>query len=207
MSRLRSTTPHAGLVLVLLVLSQSRAHAQEQTPAFVLDLTLPLSCASHWDLSVQAMYKLAYKWTHEHKLNDWRYSEIKKEIHYDSNKTRNDLRPEDCVQLSYKTFIDIPSFFNSYLASHVLQMGVSKTVCVSGNHMHEHVVFSDLLVIGSFDVDLSATIEHTPQSLSVTASSGISVPWYLTPIRDAVFKHIKTSLVEYIGLMAGELCE
>jgi hypothetical protein len=206
MSRVRITTPHAGLVLVLLVLSQSRAHAQEQTSVFVLNTTLPLSCAAHWDLSVQAMYKLAYKWTHEHKLNNWRYSEIKKEeIHYDSNKIRNDFK--NCVQLAYKTFIDIPSFFNSYLASHVLQMGVSKTVCVSGNHMHEHVVFSDLLVIGSFDIDLSATIEHTPQSLSVTASSGISVPWYLTPIRDAVFKHIKTSLEEYIGLMAGQLCE
>lgn len=212
MSRHYTATPQAGLLLVLLALSQPSVHAQRQASAFVLDLTLPLSCAAHWDLSVQSMYKLAYKWTHEHKLNDWRYSEIKKgEIYddtpYDSNKTRNDLKPEDCVQLSYKTFIEIPSFFNSYLASHVLPMGVSKTVCASGQHMHEHVVFSDLLVIGSFDMDLNATIEHTQQRLSVTASSSITIPWYLTPIGDTVIKHIKESLVEYIGILADELCE
>jgi hypothetical protein len=202
------TTPQAGLLFMLLCLSHQSVCAQRQPPAFVLDLTSPLSCAAHWDLSMQNMYKLAYKWTHEHKLNDWRYSEIKREkIHYDSNNTRNDLKPEDCVLLSYKTFIEIPSFFNSYLASHVLPMGVSKTVCASRQHMHEHVVFSDLLVIGSFDIDLNATIAHAPQHLSVAAASVIAIPWYLTPIRDTVLKHIKESLVQYIGIMADQLCE
>jgi hypothetical protein len=73
--------------------------------------------------------------------------------------------------------------------------------------MHEHVVFSDLLVIGSFDIDLNATIEHAPQHLSVAAASVIAIPWYLTPIRDTVLKHIKESLVQYIGIMADQLCE
>lgn len=208
MSRHLISASQAGLLLLLLSLSQQSVRAQRQAPALVLDHTLPLSCAAHWDLSVQNMYKLAYKWTHEHKLNDWKYSEIKKEeIHYNSKTSWSGSEPQDCVQVSYKTFIEIPSFFNSYLTSHVLQMSVAKRVCVSGQRLQEHVVFSDLILIGSLSIDMNAKIDNTAKQLSVNAVSQIEIPWYLTPIRETVLKHIRKSLVQYIGILADGLCE
>jgi hypothetical protein len=229
MSRHLAASLQASVLLVCLsiVISPPSVHAQRQArrhaPAIVLDLALPLACTPQWDLSVHRMYKLAYTWTHHHKLLDWTYSGAgSTQLQYKSqnasqsaargaqNPAREAQNPareaQECVQLSYRTLIDIPSFFNSYLASHSLPLSVSKRICVSGRHMHERVVFSDLLLVGSFGIDINATIDREPDQLAVETSLEIEVPWYLAPARETVLKHIKQSVAEYIQLLADDLC-
>jgi hypothetical protein len=214
MCRHRAASLPASVLLVCLSLIRSpqsacaQRPAQRPAPALVLDLALPLSCAPQWDLSVQRMYKLAYTWTHQHKLLDWTYSGADTPLQYRSQNASQSARQnaEECVQLSYRTLIDIPSFFNSYLASHSLPLSVAKGICASGRHMHERVVFSDLILVGSFSMDINATIERRPDRLAVAASSEIEVPWYLAPARETVLKHIKRSVAEYIQLLADDLC-
>ena len=46
--------------------------------------TLPLSCDAQWNLTSSNMQKIAYLWTHENKIDNWVYSETKK--NYDKTK-------------------------------------------------------------------------------------------------------------------------
>lgn len=182
-------------------------HAEERVHTIDLSVTHPLSCTGEWDLNTHRMYKLAYKWTRERALKDWTFQEIpSKPLLNPSRNVTLDPERSECVQLSYKTTINIPTFFYSYLPSHVLPLRVTKHICVSGSQMEERVRLSDVLIIGGFDMDIAATIKRDPNLLLASAKSELTVPWYLIPVRETVLKHIRTSIIEYTELLAEELC-
>jgi len=194
-----------GFCLVLL--SPHTVLGTESIHTIDFGVTQPLSCTAEWDLSTHRMYKLAYTWTHEHALLDWTFNQVpRKPLLHSSRNVTYDPAGSECIQLSYKTTIDIPAFFNSYLPSHVLPLRVAKRMCVSGSQMEERVRLSDVLVIGGFDIDLTATIERDPNLLRASAKSELIIPWYLVPVRETVLRHIRNSITEYTQILAKELC-
>jgi hypothetical protein len=176
-------------------------------PIYTLDFSVaqPLACEAQWDLSTHRMYKLAYTWTREHTLLDWTFNQVppKPLLQHTGNATDPG---SECIQLSYRTSIDTPSFFNKYLPSHVLALRVAKRMCASGPDMQERVRFSDVLVIGEFDMLITASIERNPNLIRLSARSELEVPWYLTPVRSTLLGHIRKSITEYTQILANELC-
>jgi len=66
------------LFFVLLATFWKSIHGNGEEIVFFRDHTIPVECSSHWDLSLEKMYGIAFKWTHEHKLEKWKYLEIQK---------------------------------------------------------------------------------------------------------------------------------
>lgn len=189
----------------LFLLSPHTVLGAEPVHTIDFSVTQPLSCTAEWDLSTHRMYKLAYTWTREHTLLDWTFNQVPPKPLLQYTRNASDAGSE-CIQLSYKTTIDTPSFFNTYLPSHILALRVAKRMCASGYHMEERVRISDVLVIGGFDIDLTATIERDPNLLRAFAKSELIIPWYLVPVRETVLRHIRNSITEYTQILAQELC-
>ena len=119
---------------------------------------MQLACEGVWDVSNHNMYDLAYKWTHQHTLKDWKYVR---------------LQDPACVQLGYLTQIQLAPTFQQFVPSQVLRSSMVKKVCVSDNVLQETLVLRNIILIDTLQIDMNATIHsdtHTFGNSSVNGS-------------------------------------
>jgi hypothetical protein len=155
---------------------------------------IPLACAGAWDVSNHNMYDLAYKWTHQHTLQDWQYARLS----------------DGCVQVSYVTRIRLAATFQHFVPSRVLRASMLKKVCVSGSVLQETLVLNELLLVDTLQIDMNATLHSDAQRVAhrvaFVSSTELAVPWFLRLFENSVKQQLEASLREYHALLAGSLC-
>lgn len=156
-----------------------------------VEQAVPLACEGAWDVSNHNMYDLAYKWTHEHTLRDWRYVR---------------LNEPGCVQVSYLTKIRLASTFQHFVPSRVLRSSMLKKVCVSGSALQETLVLGNLVLIDTLEIDMHATLHNDNHTAVFVSTTELPVPWFLKLFESSIYQQVEASLREYHALLADSLC-
>lgn len=176
----------------------------------VVQKTLPLSCSGSWNVSSVSMYNVAYKWTHEHPLNDWLYTSMPQKTQSpEPLGSRITIRPvsAECAQISYGAVVHVPTRFSSYVPAQMLRTNVSKHVCVASRSLQETVVFSEILMLGSMTLTLEGTIDNHKRQASFSSSCDIRLPWFAIPLKLLIYDHIRRSMLEYMDILHDSLCD
>jgi hypothetical protein len=162
----------------------------------LVEQSLPLQCDATWDVSSHSMYDLAYKWTHEQNLVDWKYVDLQSS-------------EPGCVQVSYRTSIKLLSVFREFLPTQLLHTQMFKKVCARGPVLQETLVLKNLIIIDTMRIDMNATIlrnDKKPGSVLFVSATEIPIPWYLQFLHPTINEQVEGSLHEYHGLIAQLLC-
>ena len=152
----------------------------------------------NWDISSATMHNIAYMWTHQQDMDTWEYKEDYKPILF--------FPESDCRIIEYETNVQVPKVFSEYMPSKMSKTHILKKVCATSQVLKEKVQFSKILFIGSFEIDMIATIDNHKNQTLFTGNCDIVLPWFAHPIKSAIFRHIKNSMLEYIDLLSNSLC-
>jgi hypothetical protein len=152
----------------------------------------------NWDISSATMHNIAYMWTHQQDMDTWEYKEDYKPILF--------FPESDCRIIEYETNVQVPKVFSEYMPSKMSKTHILKKVCATSQVLKEKVQFSKILFIGSFEIDMIATIDNHKNQTLFTGNCDIELPWFALPIKSAVFRHVKNSMIEYINLLSNSLC-
>ena len=194
-----------------LVLAQLVSASKEA----VLHQTIPLACSAHWDIGASSMQNIAYRWTHQHKIKGWQYTSVEPPsfpaIHVNNPAPAPRIPPQqqllDCVHITYDTSVQVPRALSTYIPNNVLKTNVTKEVCASSEHLSEHVRFSNIIMLGSFSLQLESTIDNDKHTAVFDSSCEITLPWFSLPLKGLILKHLQQSVVEYMHLLADSLCD
>ena len=171
--------------------------------------TLPLSCNAHWNLTSSNMEKIAYLWTHEHKIDNWFYREttIPSMTKHSDKKKIMIKQNINCSLIEYDTVVKVPQTFKEMLPSRVAETHVHKQICANNYELRERVRFSKIILLGSFDLTINSIIDNEKHQVVFDFDSNIALPWFAKPFQTVVYKHLKKSIEEYVELVAKCLCE
>ena len=168
--------------------------------------TIPLSCVARWDTSSANMHNVAYKWTHEKTIRNWQYTEINAPSRL-VQLTSHLLPDATCVLIAYGTVVQLPPGFANYIPSQAMNTDVSKQVCSSSKELAETVLFSNIVLLGSFTVKLQAIIDNEEANATFDSTCDIALPWFAQPLRKIIFAHISDSILEYMHILADSVCD
>jgi hypothetical protein len=142
-------------------------------------------------------------WTHEHKVRNWLYKQTRT-----PSETYNDgaITNTSCAFIEYDTVVKVPQRFTDFIPSRVTETHVQKQVCASSEQLTERLRFSQIILLGSFTLQLKASIDNVQQQAVFIATGEITLPWFTQPLTQLIFGHLNKSIVEYIHLLANSLC-
>jgi len=163
------------------------------------DASISLSCIAQWNISSATLHKVAYTWTHEHKVSNWIYKSLP---HVEDIQFENST----CAFMEYDTIVKVPKKFVDYIPARVTETHVYKQVCANSNKLLERVRFSKILFINSFAINLQSTIDNEHQRADFIATCNMPMPWFAQPLKQIIYGHVKKSIVEYMHLLADSLC-
>jgi len=185
------------LRLVLLAMCLSYACATEHDIS--TDASIPLTCIAQWNISSETLHKVAYLWTHEHKVTNWIFKPL-------PNTADIKFENSTCASIEYDTVVKVPRVFVDFIPSRVTETHVYKQVCANSNELIERVRFSKILFIGSFSINLQSTIDNEHQRADFSATSDMPLPWFTHPLKKMIFENVKNSILEYMHVLTDSLC-
>jgi hypothetical protein len=165
--------------------------------------TVPLSCVAHWNISSAHMEHIAYMWTHEHKVRNWLYKQTSTPVERNNDWS---FANTSCAIIEYDTVVKVPQRFADFIPSRVTETHVQKQICASSNELTERLRFSKIMLLGSFTLQLKSTIDNVQQHAVFVSTGDIALPWFVQPVRQIIFGHLKKSILEYTNLLANSLC-
>jgi hypothetical protein len=162
-----------------------------------INTKLPLSCPAHWNVTSAYMERLAYMWTHEHKVRNWIYKET----------ADPSLANSTCALMEYDTVVKVPQRFADFIPSRVTETHVNKQVCGSRTELTERLRFSKIMLLGGFTITLHSSIDNERQLVVFACTCNIALPWFTQPLRQLIFGHVSKSILEYMQLLTDSLCK
>ncbi len=198
MSAFRSQQMQTVLILLLIVTCFCYAYATEHDIS--VERSIALSCIGQWNISSANLLKVAYRWTHEHKVKNWIYKRTTNVAD-----TQIPVLNSTCAFMEYDTVVKVPESFVDLIPSRVTETHVHKQVCANSNELIERVRFSKLLFIKSFTIMLQSTIDNDHQRADFSATTDMPLPWFTQPLKQIIFGHVKNSIVEYMHLLTDSL--
>jgi len=163
------------------------------------DASIPLSCIAQWNISSATLHKVAYMWTHEHKVTNWNFKPM-------PNVADMQFENSTCACMEYDTVVKVPKSFVDFIPARVTETHVYKQVCANSNKLIERVRFSKILFINSFTINMQSTINNEYQRADFSATSDMPLPWFTHPLKQIIYSHVKKSMLEYMHLLADSLC-
>ena len=189
--------------MIILFLLSSFALAENEV---TVTSTIKHKCSRNnlkWDIGSVTMQNIAYAWTHQQKIDSWEYQE-------DTSRpvpmTVNNFPEPQCRRIQYNTVVQVPEGFTQYFAGKYLRTHISKKVCATSKDLIEDVEFSNIVLIGSFKINMSASIDNQKKETVYVSKCDVVLPWLAIPLKSLIYKHIKSSMLEYIDLLSNSLC-
>ena len=167
--------------------------------------SISLSCVVWWNTSLSNIQNVACKWTHEHNVRNWQYTEINAPSR--PGQLTSYLLPEaTCVLIVYWTVVQLPPDFANYIPSQAIRTDVLKQMCSSSQELIETVHFSNIILLNSFTVKFQASIDNDKSTDVFDSTCYIVLPWFAQPLRQRIFAHISHSMLDYMHILADSLC-
>ena len=192
---------HMQTVLILLLIVTWPCYAGATKHDMSVETSIALSCIAQWNISSANLLNVAYRWTHEHKVNNWIYKRTT-----NVPATQIPVSNSTCAFMEYDTVVKVPESFVDFIPSRVTETHVHKQVCANSNELIERVRFSKLLFIKSFTITLHSTIDNDHQRANFSATTDMPLPWFTQPLKQIIFGHVQNSIVEYMHLLTDSLC-
>jgi hypothetical protein len=143
------------------------------------------------------LYQQVYRWMHDKDVLDWTFSA-------DANVTDE---PGRCTRVSYKAFVESPSFFARFMHNFHMDMqfpvSVDKQICLHGNAIVETATIIAPLI---HELTLTAKYDVTEQHVSTILDAHYTVPWYLEFLVANVSEHLRTNFKEKVDAVVQSLC-
>ena len=188
-------------VLRLLLIATLLCYACATQRDISVETSIALPCIAQWNISSANLHEVAYRWTHEHKVENWIYKRTT-----NMADTQIPVSNSTCAFMEYDTVVKVPESFVDFIPSRVTETHVHKQVCANSNELIERVRFSRLLIIKSFTITLQSTIDNDHQRVDFSATTDMPLPWFTHPLKQTIFRHVKNSIVEYMHLLTDSLC-
>jgi hypothetical protein len=142
-------------------------------------------------------YAQVYEWMHHHEVTDWTYTTL---LPLNGTDTR-------CAVVSYKTFVQSPTFFARLLSNfHMLlqfPIEVHKTVCVIGEAVVEDATITVPLL---HELTMAARYEPQDGQINSTIDAQYTLPWYIDFLVSDVSDHLRSNFKEKVDAVAHTLC-
>jgi hypothetical protein len=174
-------------------------------PAAAVDLHLEQhnrrECSGQFDTALAlenaTLYAQVYEWIHHHEVTDWTYATL---LPLNGTDTR-------CAVVSYKTFVQSPTFFARLLSNfHMLlqfPIEVHKTVCVIGEAVVEDATITVPLL---HELTMAARYEPQDGQINSTIDAQYTLPWYIDFLVSDVSDHLRSNFKEKVDAVAHTLC-
>ena len=188
-----------------LALTLALVLALNVTPAAAVDLHLEQynrrECSGQFDTSLAldnaTLYTQVYLWMHERDVTDWTYATL---LPLNGTDTR-------CAVVSYKTFVQSPTFFARLLSNfHMLlqfPIEVHKTVCVVGEAVVEDATITVPLI---HELTMASRYEPQDGQINSTIDAQYTLPWYIDFLVSDVSDHLRANFKQKVDAVAHTLC-
>ena len=158
-------------------------------------------CSGQFDTALAldnaTLYAQVYAWMHQHDVSDWTYST---ELLLNSSNT-------PCALVSYKTFVQSPTFFARLLSNfHMLlqfPIEVHKSVCVVDGTVVEAATISVPLI---HEMTMAARYEAQDGQINSTIDAHYTLPWYIDFLVSDVSDHLLSNFKQKLDAVAHSLC-
>jgi hypothetical protein len=148
-------------------------------------------------LTNATLYAQVYAWMNQHDVTDWTYSP---ELMLNTSDTR-------CVLVSYKTFVESPTFFARLLRNfHMLfqfPIEVHKSVCVVDGTVVEAATISVPLI---HEMTMAARYEAQDGQINSTIDAHYDLPWYVDFLVHDISDHLRANFKQKVDAVAQSLC-
>ena len=175
------------------------------TPAAAVDLHLEQhnrrGCSGQFDTALAldnaTLYAQVYSWMNQRDVSDWTYS------------THTLLNGTDtsCALVSYKTYVQSPTFFARLLSNfHMLlqfPIEVRKTICVIGEAVVEDATITVPLI---HELTMAARYEPHDGQINSTIDAHYTLPWYIDFLVSDVSDHLRANFKQKLDAVAHTLC-
>ena len=103
-------------------------------------------------------------------------------------------------------FWEILPIFSLIDPAKVLKTQILKKVCATSKDLKENVEFSNIMLLGSFKINMIASIDNNKKQTLFISKCDIVLPWFALPLKSVIYENIQNSMLEYIDLLTQSLC-
>ena len=158
-------------------------------------------CSGQFDAAVAldnaTLYSQVYSWMNQRDVVDWTYST---ELMLNTTDTL-------CALVSYKTFVQSPTFFARLMSNlHMLvqfPIEVHKSVCVVDGTVVEAATITVPLV---HELTMATRYEVQDDQINSTIDAHYNIPWYIDFLVHDVSEHLRANFKQKLDAVAHSLC-